>query len=325
MFKLNFSSLIGLTPTGKFPYLNISNMLYPSPLRHTRRMKFRIITFLFFTFSIHAAYAAEIRMAASDLLAEFISPPLKSFAEENNIVLNIDEIGSLPAMERLRADEIDLAIVAFPEGTEVPRQEFSLYPLAYDSAVIAVNASNHVNEISLPRLGGIFGSSEEFSFSTWGELGLSGWRTRNIKPLAGPAEESISLELFRHSVLSGRTMKPSVAILRDSEIEEAIMGNIASIGILSSLPKNKNLKVLMLSEGADSTAYGPTPENIHVGDYPIRLGFYIVYNSRVEDKVRPLVRVLLGEQIATVLGENHLFALPVTVRNQFLVDLNFRN
>lgn len=288
-------------------------------------MKICYITYLFFIYSVTVAHAEEIRMAASDLLAEFITPVLNTYAEESGTALNIDAIGSLPAMERLRAEEIDLAIVAFPEETEVPRQEFSLYPFAYDSTVIAMNPNNPLNELSLSRLGGIFGSSEEFSFSNWGELGLSGWRTRNIKPLAGPTDESISLELFRHSVLSGRNLKPSVTILRNTEIEEAIAGNIASIGILSAMPKNSNLKVLMLSDGLESTAYGPTPENIHVGDYPIRLGFYILYHSRDEDKVRPLVRTLLSEQMAEALSKNNLFALPVTVRSQFLVDLSMKN
>lgn len=283
----------------------------------------RISIFLLFLLSISAANAAEIRMTASDLLAEFITPQLEAYAEENDLELDLDAIGSLPAMDRLRSDEVDLAIVAFPEDSEVPRDEFSFYPFAYDSAVIAVNNSNPINEISISRLGGIFGGNEEFSFNTWGELGLSGWRTRNIKPLAGPSKESISLELFRHSVLSGRAMKSSVAILRDSEIEEAITSNIASIGILSDVPDNNNLKVLMLSEGPDSPAYGPSSENIHLGDYPIRLAFYIAYSPRDEEKVKPVLRALLGEQIATALSENRLFALPETVRNQLLIDLNF--
>lgn len=283
----------------------------------------RISIFLLFLLSISAANAAEIRMTASDLLAEFITPQLEAYAEENDLELDLDAIGSLPAMDRLRSDEVDLAIVAFPEDSEVPRDDFSFYPFAYDSAVIAVNNSNPINEISISRLGGIFGGNEEFSFNTWGELGLSGWRTRNIKPLAGPSKESISLELFRHSVLSGRAMKSSVAILRDSEIEEAIASNIASIGILSDVPDNNNLKVLMLSEGPDSPAYGPSSENIHLGDYPIRLAFYIAYSPRDEEKVKPVLRALLGEQIATALSENRLFALPETVRNQLLIDLNF--
>jgi len=288
-------------------------------------MKFRIRIVLLFLLGMQATYAAEIRIAASDLLAEFITPTLKAYAEENDVVIHVDAIGSLPAMDRLKANEIDLAIVAFPEGSEVPRDDFNVYPLVYDTAVIVVNSSNPVNEISLPRLAGIFGSSEELNFNTWGELGLSGWRTRNIKPLAGPAEESISLELFRHAVLSGRTMKTSVGIMRDSEIEEAIAANIASIGILSGLPKNKNLKVLMLSEGEGRTAYGPTSEIIHLGDYPIRLGFYMVYHARDESKLQSLLAVLLGEQMATVLSQNYLFPLPGTVRNQLLIDLNFSN
>ena len=270
--------------------------------------------------------ADEIRMAASDLLAEFISPPLKAYAEENNLDLKLEGIGSLPALDRLRSDEIDLAIIAVPEGEEVPRDEFSVYPFAYDSAVVAVNERNPIDEISLPRLGGIFGSNEEFNFNTWGELGLSGWGSRNIKPLAGPSEESISLELFRYSVFAGGAMKPSVAIVRDTEIEDAVVGNIAAIGILSSLPQSDDLKVLMISDGQspDSPAYGPTAENIHLGDYPIRLAFYIAYNPRDEAKIKPVLRALLEDEIAEVLNKNHLFALPNTVRTQLLIDLNFQ-
>lgn len=311
-----------MTRCGKFPYFNDSD---PSVPLEIERMNSRISILLLSLLSIHAACAEEIRIAASDLLAEFITPPLQDYAKENKLVLNIDSIGSLPAMDRLRSNEIDLAIVAFPEGVEVPRAEFNVYPFAYDTAVVVVNSNNPINEISLPRLGGIFGSSEEFNFNTWGELGLSGWRTRNIKPMAGPAEESISLELFRHAVLSGRSMKPSVVILRDSEIEEAVAGNIAAIGILSALPKNKNLKVLLLSEGSERTAYNPTSEIIHQGDYPIRLGFYLVYNARDENKLRPILRILLGDQLSTVLSKNYLFPLPVTVRSQLLIDLNFRD
>ncbi len=265
-------------------------------------------------------------MAASDLLSEFITPPLKAYAEENNLDLKIEGIGSLPAMDRLEADEIDLAIIAIPEGDAVPREQFNIYPFAYDSAVVAVNANNPMDEISIPRLGGIFGSNEEFNFNTWGELGLSGWGSRNIKPLAGPAENSISLELFRYRVFSGGAMKPSVAIVRSNEIEEALVSNISAIGVLSSQPNKRNLKVLMVSEtdAQDSPAYGPTAENIHYGDYPIRLAFYIAYNPRDEEKVKPVLRALLEEEIASVLKKNHLFALPDNVRTQLLIDLNFQ-
>lgn len=276
--------------------------------------------------SATGTHADDIRMAASDLLDDFITPPLKAYAEKNNFGLKIEGMGSLPALDRLRSDEIDLAIIAVPEDQEVPREEFSIYPFAYDTAIVAVNSKNPINEISIARLGGVFGANEEFNFNNWGELGLSGWASRNIKPLAGPAEGSISLELFRHSVFSGGPMKPSVAVLRDTEIEGALNGSIVGIGILSSLPKSEDLKVLMISDGGspNSPAYGPTAENIHLGDYPIRLAFYIAYSPRDEEKVKPVLRALLEEDIAEVLNKNHLFALPATVRTQLLVDLNFQ-
>lgn len=284
------------------------------------------IILLFFLLSATGTQAAQIRIAASDLLSDFITPPLKAYAGKNDLDFKLEGIGSLPALDRLRSDEIDLAIIAVPESEEVPRDEFKVYPFAYDTAIVAVNKNNPINKISIPHLAGIFGSDEEFNFNTWGELGLSGWGSRNIKPLAGPSQESISLELFRYSVFSRDAMKSSLAVLRDTEIEEALAGNIAAIGILSSLPENKDLKVLMISDGdsLESPAYRPTAENIHLGDYPIRLAFYIAYNPRDEEKVRPMLRALLADEISQGLSKNHLFALPGTVRNQLLVDLNFQ-
>lgn len=289
-------------------------------------MNVRISILCCFLLGLSAAQADEIRMAASDLLAKFITPQLKAFADTNEIDFKIDSIGSLPALDRLRSDELDLAIIAVPEGEDVPREEFTIYPFAYDAAVIAVNNSNPIDDISLPRLGGIFGTNEELNFNTWGELGLSGWASRNIKPLAGPSEGSISLELFRYTVFSGGALKPSVAVLRDTEIEEAIAGNISSIGVLSALPKNQNLKVLMVSESdnEDSPAFGPTLENIHLGDYPLRLSFFVVFNPRDEEKLKKVLRTLLSDEMAAALNTNNLFSLPETVRNQLLIDLNFQ-
>ena len=88
---------------------------------------------------------------------------------------------------------------------------FASFPFAYDVAVIAVNESNPINDISLASLGGIFGSNEEFNYNSWGDLGLSGWGSRSIKALAGQNDESISLELFKFSVLRGGQMKTTVA------------------------------------------------------------------------------------------------------------------
>ena len=273
---------------------------------------------------IATAQAEEIRIAASDLLADYIKVPLKAYAAENDSTFVVDSIGSLPALDRLRSDEIDLAIIAVPDGDEVPRDEFSVYPFAYAAAVIVVNDSNPINEISLARLGGIFGSNEELNLNTWGELGLSGMGSRSIKALAGTNDESIALELFKYSILKGGAMKPSVSMVKDAEVEDLLRSDAASIAILSRMPEHKNIKVLMVSSDSDTyaPAFGPTDDNVHYGDYPIRLAFYIVYNLRDDARLRSTIRELLNDEVATSLRTNDLIALPETVRLKFMIDLD---
>ena len=273
---------------------------------------------------IATAQAEEIRIAVSDLLADHILAPLKVYGAENDTTFVVDSIGSLPALDRLRSDEIDLAIVALPEGDEVPRDEFNIYPFAYDVAVIVVNDSNPIDEISVARLGGIFGSNEELNLNTWGELGLSGWESRNIKALAGINDKSIALELFKHSIFKGGGLKPNVSVVKDTEIEDLIGSDVASIAILSRVPENSNIKVLMVSSGGDTyaPAFGPTDDNVHYGDYPIRLSFYILYNARDDVKVRSTIRELLNDEVATSLRANDFIALPDTLRRKFLIDID---
>jgi len=268
--------------------------------------------------------AEEIRIAASDLLADYIEAPLEVYGEDNDLTFTIDSIGSLPALDRLRSDEIDLAIIAVPDGDEVPRQEFSVYPFVYDVVVIAVNESNPIDEISLPYLGGIFGSNEEYNFNTWGDMNLSGWGNRNIKPLAGIREGGIALELFRYRVFKGGVMKPNVSMVRDSEIEDLLRSDAASIGILSNLSDKSQVKVLMVSEEEGAPAFGPSEDNVHYGDYPISLAFYIVYNERDELKLCPVVRELLNDEVAASLRQNDLVPLPDAVRRKLLLDLDLK-
>ncbi|MEM6499582.1 MAG: substrate-binding domain-containing protein, partial [Pseudomonadota bacterium] len=282
-------------------------------------MKLSGFNHLLLFFALIHTCAGEIRIAVSDLLAGYVTPPLKAYAQSENVDLDIESIGSLPALDRLRSDEIDLAVIAVPENQEVPRDEFNIYPFAYDVAVVAVNDSNPLDEITMSRLGGIFGGNEEFNFNTWGDLGLSGWGSRNIKPLVGTEQDSIALELFRYAVFSGSSLKSSVAMVLPREVEDLLAADSASIAILSRLPDSDDVKVLMISSEENAPAFGPTKENIHYGDYPIRLSFYIAFDPRDQSKLKGITRALLGDEIAENLSQNGLFSLPDTVRRRLLI------
>ena len=285
-------------------------------------MHSRLLLFLLAVAAVSSASARQVRIAASDLLADFITEPLQAYGEEHSIEFKVDSIGSLPALERLRSDEIDLAIIAVPEDTDVPRDEFRVFPFAYDVAVIAVNQSNPINDISLASLGGIFGANEESNYTTWGDLGLSGWGSRSIKAVVGQNNESISLELFKFSALRGGQMKTTVASMKVTEVEGVLLSDAAAIAILPRLPKSDKVKALMISSEVDGPAFSPTDDNVHYGDYPIRLAFYVVYKKRYEARAQEVLRVMLGDDLAASLRDNNLFALPDTVRRKWMIDLD---
>lgn len=275
-----------------------------------------------FTLFVYSLQAQEIRIAASDLLSEFIKAPLKAYAEEYDLNLVIESIGSLPALDKLRSNEIDLAILAVPEENPLPRAEFKIFPFAYAASVIVVNQANPTQDISIDQLGGIFGSREELRVNTWGDLGFSGLSGRNINPLVISSEYSISQELFKNKVLEGSFLNPSVVACSESEIDYLISLNVASIAVTSRISNSMSLKTLMLSKDSDSPAFGPTPNNIHYGDYSLRLPFYITFNQRDETKLKSLIRELFGDELASCLTDNGLFSLPENIRRRLIMDLD---
>lgn len=266
--------------------------------------------------------AEEVRIAASDLLAAHLREPLEAFGEANDLDVKLESIGSLPALDQLRSNEVDLGIIAVPEGEPVPGEEFQVYPFAYDFAVVAVNENNPTNEITMARLGGIFGAAEEMNLTSWGDLGLSGWGNRSIKPLAGEDKEGIALELFKYSALASGSMKSSVAVVKENEAEDLLASDAASIAVLGRRPGNAKVKNLLVAEVENGPAYGPTADNIHYGDYPIRLAFYIAFYERDRPRLKKVVRALLNDTVAGRLEANDFAPLPDTVRRKLRIDLD---
>lgn len=284
-------------------------------------MIFRIVTLFLISMGLLNA-ANEIRFTASDLLSEYVEPLINQYSESRDQPIDFDGLGTLPALDRLRADEIDIAIIAIPDDQAVPNDEFLIYPFAYAVAVVLLNEGNPNNEFTLAELSGIFGTSAEEKLNSWGDLGLSGWGNRSFKPMAVQSEYGIALELFKHITFKGGGMKSSVSLVRDDEIEALLTADAATLGIHSKLPASRFLKAAMVAESAEKPAYGPSPDNIHFGDYPIRLPFYIAFNRRDEARVDWILRVLFSDEMAKQLESNGLVALPTTVRRKLLIDLD---
>lgn len=263
-------------------------------------------------------------MAVSDLMADSLEASIAELAEQKSLEINYSKQGSLPALERLASDELDIAVIAVPKGHSMPDSKYTVYPFAYDVAVIAVNEDNPVGELSLPQLEGVFGTDGRAGYQTWDELGLSGWTGRSIKKFAAENENSISNELFKYMVLKAGGFRSSVSLTDVASAKRSISSDVTCIGLLSRKLDSSRIKTLMVSADDDLPAYGPSPDNVHYGDYPLRLPFYVVFEASNKSRIKPILSYLLSETCANLLNESNFYALPDTVRSQYSFELNMQ-
>ena len=285
-------------------------------------MLFRLCLFLQVIFLGITANAADVRIAVSDLIAVDVLKTIKSLAVADSLEISVASIGSLPAMDALRMDEISLAVIAMPDDTEVLDDTLKSFPFAYVASVVAVNRSNPINEISFYDLRGIFGLDLSSNIENWRALGAQETADRLIKPVVVRDRTSISTELFQHIVLNGEALKHTVNEVRKPEVEAMLVNNPALIAIVPYLPSNESVKALMISPDADSPAFGPANDNIYYGDYPIRLPFQVVYRKSREQELAGIIKLLLSDEVAKALRFNHLSVPPDTIRASIIESLN---
>ena len=276
---------------------------------------------LFFSLLVCSTNASEVRIAVSDLIVGTLLDTLMLHGEENDLQYKIDSIGSLPALDKLNAGEVDMALIAIPSSSIKLSSNYQLYPLAYSTSIVAVNINNPLDEITINRLSGTFGSHEELSLSTWSEIGLSGWGNRGIKPIVGQLEGSISLELFKHTAFEGGKLRSTVNLLKNNAALSIISNDVAAIAILPMNPEDKYIKVLSVAKDQDSPAFEPSDDNIHFGDYPFRLSFFIVLLKSEVPNLAYVVEALLSDSVAKVLSASHFVPIPYNVRQQLQMDL----
>jgi len=284
-------------------------------------MRKSIATILLSSSLLLQLQAELVRISVSDLLSDLITEPLQSSAVNDGLEFKINGVGSMTALDRLRAGLADIAIVAIPDSDVLPLQEFTVEPFAYDSAIIGVHRDHPLNEVTLSQLGGIFGERENYNYTTWDQLDLPDWNQRGIKTMVSPDASDISLELFKHSVLKVGELKTSVAVVAQARLEALIESDLNSIAVFSGWPQSPMIKALQVAAVAEAPAYGPTASAIYYGDYPIRLPFYLVYRSNDVKKLSALIHILYGNEIAKLLEHNQLFSLPAGVRQGLLSEL----
>lgn len=274
--------------------------------------------------SVLSLGAAEIRIAGSDLLAGPFQKDLETFAQRNDWQIAFNLKGSRLGLEALQKGRADFALLVF--GTQDPRPgpEYSSAVIGYLASVVVVPSSVSLTQINYAQLAGVFGASEVESHRRWSEIGALGeWAQRSISAMALRRSTGVSLDLFRHNVLQKPELKPTVALLDSAdEVYVRLRGEEGGIAILpASPPENFGLKALLVAKAAGDVAYPPTAENLHTGDYPLRLAVHVVFRKGEAGRFVPLLRHMLADGTAPVFSASGVTPLPVQARNQLVFDL----
>ncbi len=274
--------------------------------------------------TLSSSFAEPIRLVGSDLVADALGPELKAFAAANELPLTVDLRGSRLGMETLTAGGADLGLVVLGAEDAPPGPEFANSVVGYLTTVVVVPASVPLTQIQFGQLAGIFGASEVTNLKRWSELGVTGsWGVRGITAVAVSRRGGLAVDLFRYQVLKTPDLKPTVVQFDDvARATGRISGEEGGIALLPSPPEEGGpLKVLLVAKGERDVAYGPTAENLHTGDYPLRIPVRLVFRKSEAKRLNFLIRHLLADETAPALLKAGVVPLPVQARNQLVFEL----
>lgn len=267
-----------------------------------------------------------IRVVGSDLLGADFSAAVNDYAKRNEQELSLELEGSRQALSEIAAARADVAVLVLRPEEKPPEGMYRSVPFGYFTTVVLVPEALPVTQLSFSQLAGIFGANAGTNHVRWGELGVAGEAaSRAIEPEAMAGGTGLSLELFRHLVLAGGALKPTVARQTTTAalLRKLSAASAGSIALAGSLPaRATGVRVLLVARGDQDVAFGPTPENVEAGDYPLRLTLWLVVRK---DFVRAggldFLRFLLGDESADGLARAGLVSLPAPVRRQTTFDL----
>jgi phosphate transport system substrate-binding protein len=293
----------------------------PPFFRHAMRHPF---LFLLLLTAIPAA-RADLVVVGSDLMGQNFATGLTTLAGQAKVAVQLDLTGSRVGLEKLRAGQADLALLVFSTQETPPGAPFVARPVAYHTAVVVVPASLPLAQVSYAQLRDLFSDNEgAATLVHWSDLGVTdpNWAAGKILLWMSGSGGGLSYDIFQHTVLPTPGLRSTVqvdldgpAALKHTAVPEG------GLAIVPSLPAGQDqLRVVPVARGLHDVAFLPTPENVHTGDYPIRLPLYVVFRSDARARVLPLLRILYGPEAVALWQGAQLVPLPPQARDQQVQD-----
>ena len=290
--------------------------------RVMRFFEMRFFALLLLCLTPLAGFASGLRVVGSDLLGEDFAEALAVFSKRENVALTTAFAGSRAGMDDLKNGRAEVALVAFaPDEAQPESTAYVVRPLAYRIAVVAAPEHLGLTQISYNALDGFFGASGPAGFAIWRDVGVAGPAAQlgvSTHVLEGEVG-GLSVDLFSRAALRVPKTKPSVQ--RHDRFETLQIQVTAPEGGLAVLPyvppAGSGLRALLVAKAEGEPAFGPTADNIHAGDYPLRLPVYVAYRAENEAKLGALLAFLWSEEAARSLAKNPVLTpVPASARSR---------
>lgn len=268
--------------------------------------------------------ARDVRVAGSDLLGAGFAQALEDYARQNEQVVAREFPGSRPALTRLEKGEADIALVMLPPGELPPGDPFVSRVIGYQPVAVLVPETLPLRQITLPQLRAVFGAGGVETISQWGELGVGGEARLRTISLHGLAPEAgLTLPLFRRLLLNDGPLKSSLRTANSPADLQQVVGG-AEWGLVlgpAVPPPGGPVRALAVATNSSSAAFAPTAENLHQGNYSLRVPLHLVVRRDAVPELLAFLRFLLSDECGEALAAAHFLPLPVSARNQLVFEL----
>ena len=267
---------------------------------------------------------AEVRVVGTDLLGVEFSKALYDCAGRSRMSLALAFDGSRPGLDRLKSGQADLAMILLPAGEEHAAAGFESVVVAYQCVVVLVAPGCPLERITLEQLAAIFGTEGPARGIRWSELGVDGESGAGlIMPSLPEVGTSLTSEYFRQVVLRRGVVRPGIGRYRlRAELASLFAGESRVLAIAPTPPGPNVAKVVAVAMNAKRAAFLPTCENVHAGDYGLRMPMRLVFRREARTALRPLLRFLQGDEAATPFAAAGMVPLPPAVRAERMLALD---
>lgn len=255
----------------------------------------------------------------SDLLAP-LAPGLTQAG------VSADFAGTLPAARAYAEGRLGAALLAERAGGPAVRTgagDLPSFVLASAAAVVVVHRSNAVAQLSLPQLAGAFARDQREPLNSWSDL--SGGRSELVYPALCSPDAHFVRELLSGLVCAGSPLRPDVRQGLTSEAAAQLAASRSDILLLIAQPPSGVGRVLPVADGREgrpTAAYLPTPENVHAGDYPLRLPIVLHVRQDRARALRPALVWICSDEAAEILKRRGLHPAPAEARRRWLLRLD---